>query len=91
MSLRDLEEMGILLPQDKWGQLDLHTSVNKVQLVGAALLAAVGAIMGYAGNGGPVTWVGVALLLVFFAWFTWLSMTAVDAQNEEVEDSLREE
>ena len=88
MPMKDLEEMGILLPKEKWGQLDLHTSVNKPQLVASGLLAVVGTIMGYAGNGGTITWVGVLLLFVFLGWFTCISLKAANVQNEEVEDFL---
>lgn len=91
MSMKDLEEMGILLPQEKWGKADLHTSVNKPQLVVSGLLAVVAVIMAYAGNGGTLTWVGVLLLFVCLGWFTRISLRAADVQNEETEAFLREE
>lgn len=89
MSIKDLKEMGILLSEDKWGKFDLHTSVNKPQLVASGLLAAVASVMAYLGNGTTVTWIGVILLFVFLAWFTRISLKAIDKQNEEIEDFLQ--
>ena len=89
MSLKDLDEMGILLPKEKWGKSDLHTSVNKPQLVASGVLALAGSVLAYAGNGGTVTWVGVIFLFVFLGWFIRISLKAVDDQNEEVDDFLQ--
>ncbi len=89
MSIKDLKEMGILLPEEKWGQFDLHTSVNKPQLVGAGILALIGSVLGYAGNGGTCTWIGVMLFFVSLGWFTVISVKAINKQNEEIEDFLR--
>ena len=70
MSMKDLEEMGILLPENKWGQSDLHTTVDKIQLVASGLLALGAVICGYTGNGGLLTWIGVGMFFIFVGWFT---------------------
>ena len=89
MSMKDLEEMGILLPENKWGQSDLHTTVDKIQLGASGLLALGAVILGYMGNGGLLTWVGVGMFFIFVAWFTRISLKAVEVQNDQVEDFLR--
>ena len=89
MSMKDLEEMGILLPENKWGQSDLHTTVDKIQLVASGLLALGAVILGYMGNGGLLTWVGVGMFFIFVGWFTQISLKAVEVQNDQVEDFLR--
>ncbi len=89
MSMKDLEEMGILLPENKWGQSDLHTTVDKIQLVASGLLALGAVILGYVGNGGLLTWVGVGMFFMFVGWFTRISLKAVEVQNDQVEDFLR--
>ena len=89
MSIKDLKDMGILLPEEKWGGLDLHTSVNKFHLVASGLIALAAVVMGYVGNGGTLTWVGVGMFFVFVAYFTWVSLKAIDVQNDETEAFLK--
>ncbi len=89
MSMKELEEMGILLPENKWGQSDLHTSVDKIQLVASGLLALGAVICSYVGNGGLLTWIGVGMFFIFVGWFTRISLKAVEVQNDQVEDFLR--
>ena len=90
MSIRDLKDMGILLPEGKWGKFNLHSSVDKSQLVGCGLLALAAVIMGYVGNGGTLTWVGVGMFFVFVVWFTWISLRGIEMQNEEMEAFLKD-
>jgi hypothetical protein len=80
MSLKDLQEAGVLLPKEEWGVHDLHTSVNKPLLV-AALAVGLGAVvMMYLGAGGTLTFVGTAVFVGFMVWITHISIKAVDVQ-----------
>ena len=89
MSIRDLKEMGILLPEEKWGQFDLTTSLNKPRLFTALVLGLVSAIAIYVGKGEALTWVGVGLYFVFVFWLTRIFLKGVAVQNEETEAFLR--
>ena len=91
MSIKDLKEMGILLPEDKWGQFNLETSLDKPRLFAAVVLGLVSAIAIYVGNGGTLTWVGVGLYFVFVFWLTRIFLKGVEVQNKETEAFLGSE
>lgn len=78
MSLRELNELGMLLPKDEWGAHDLHSTVSRVALIAALLLGMVSIALMYLGGGGTMTMVGIVLFLVFMVWITQISITAVD-------------
>jgi hypothetical protein len=80
MSLKDLEELGVLLPKDQWGAYALHSTVSRPALVSAGLLGAMAIVVMYAGNGGTFTFVGAGLFLAFMAWITHISIRAIDRQ-----------
>ena len=82
MSLRDLQRAGLVRPKEEWGQADLHSSISRVSLISAWVVAAVSAVLMYVGNGGHVTWIGVCGMLVFIGWFTYLSMHAIDVRAQ---------
>ena len=81
MSLDELERAGLLLPKEEWGKGDQHSKVNRASLTGSWVIAGVSAILMYAGNGHVLTWVGLAGMLVFIAWFTYLSIHAVNVRH----------
>ncbi len=95
MSLKDLQEAGVLLPKEEWGVHDLHTSVNKPMLVAAFLLGMASVVMMYLGDGTTITFIGGALFLGFMAWITHISIKAVNVQAaqfaEEHEHFLKEQ
>lgn len=80
MSLKDLQEAGVLLPPEEWGAHDLHTSVNKPQLVAALLLGLASVVMMYVGGGRTLTFIGGVVFIAFMAWITHISLKAVDVQ-----------
>ena len=83
MSIRELTEAGMLLPKDEWGRHDMHTTVNKVAMVGSLLLGLASVVTMYLGGGGMVTIVGAVGFIGFMAWITWISVKAVDAQADQ--------
>lgn len=86
--------MGVLLPPEEWGSHDLKTTVNRGALAATALLGAVGLVLMYLGNGGAITFLGIALFLGFMALITVISLRAVEAQAQrlrEEEDETRQE
>lgn len=84
MSLEELEEQDLFLPESAQGELDLSASVSKTQAAGVFLLGFVGALLMILGAGEWLTWVGAVLFLAFLFLFTWTSNRGIDRQNEEV-------
>lgn len=80
MSLKDLQQTGVLLPQEEWGVHDLHTSVNKPMLVAALTVGLASVVAMYVGQGGTLTFVGGAVFIGFMAWITHISVKAVNVQ-----------
>ncbi len=80
MSLKDLQDHGILLPQEEWGVHDLHTSVNKPLLILALLFGLSAVVMMYVGGGRPLTFVGMVMFIVFMGWITQISLKAINVQ-----------
>lgn len=80
MSLKDLQEHGILLPQEEWGVHDLHTSVNKPRLVASFLFGIIAVGLMYFGGGETLTFVGMVMFILFMGWITRISLKAVEVQ-----------
>lgn len=78
MSLDELARAGLLLPKEDWGKGDQHSKVNRAGLTATWVIAAVSAILMYLGNGHVLTWIGLGGMLVFIAWFTYLSIHAIN-------------
>lgn len=90
MSLDDLREHGVLLPEDEWGTRELATTVPLLRALVAFLAAVAGLALAYAGDGTTLTWIGVALFLVAFFALTWLCDRAVRAQRRRVRRGRRQ-
>ena len=83
MSKEDLENMGVLLPEEEWGKHSLTTTVNKPLLITIGIMTVISAVLMYSGNGNFLTWLGVALFLTMLVGFTALSIRAVEMQRRE--------
>lgn len=91
MTLEDLREHGVLLPEEEWGAHRLETTVPEWPLA-AALAAAVALwVLAYLGRGGWLTWVAVTAFLVVLYAVTWMCDRAVLAQRERFRRERREE
>lgn len=77
-SEKELREQGILLPQAERDTEALHTSVNRLAVVLAGVLAVVSVALIYWGAGGTWTWIGVVAFFVAMFWFTWQSMRGTE-------------
>ena len=82
MSLRELNDSGMLLPKDEWGSHALGSTVSSFGLLAALFLGLVSIAMMYLGAGGTVTMVGIVLFLIFMVWITQISVGAVDRLGE---------
>jgi hypothetical protein len=83
MSKEDLENMGVLLPEEQWGKHTLATTVNKPLLIAIGVMTMISVVLMYWGNGNFLTWLGVALFLTMLSGFTLLSIKAVEKQRRE--------
>lgn len=81
MSLDELARAGLLLPKEDWGKGDKHSKVNRAGLTASWIVAGVSAILMYLGNGHVLTWIGLGGMLVFIAWFTYLSIHAINLRH----------
>lgn len=89
MSLDDLREHGVLLPEEEWGTHSLATTVPALPALVTFLAAAAGLVLILLGDGRPLTWAGVALFLAAFFTLTWLCDRAVRAQRRRVRKARR--
>ncbi|MFW6437861.1 MAG: hypothetical protein ACOCZ7_02500 [Armatimonadota bacterium] len=90
MSLKDLQDHGILLPQEEWGVHDLHTSVNKPLLIVSLLFGLAAVVMMYLGGGQAFTFVGMVMFIVFMGWITQISLKAIDVQAAQFAEERQE-
>lgn len=64
MSLLDLKEHGVLLPEEEWGKHSLDTTVPQGLLLLSFGVAIVALVLVYLGGGELLTWVGIVTFLV---------------------------
>ncbi len=77
MTLEDLEEAGLILPEDQWGTHALKTRVNRPLLLTLGAVTLVSLLVMYFDDGGMWTWISLAAYIAMLAAFTWLSWRAV--------------
>ena len=82
MTIEDLREQGVLLPEEEWGTHPLETTVREIPLLAAFVLAVAAQVAAYAGNGSLLTWGGVAVFLGCLAAITWMCDRAILRQRE---------
>lgn len=88
MSLEDLQEAGVLLPEEEWGERTLESTASRPGYVVMGIVAvACGALM-FTGDGGTTTWLAAVVFLLDLLAFTWLSWRAVDRQKRRRSASL---
>lgn len=84
MTIEDLREQGVLLPEEEWGSHRLETTVPQVPLAVAFLVAAAALVAAYLGDGGAATWIGVGVFLASLYAITWMVDRAVFRQRRRV-------
>ncbi|MGD2116588.1 MAG: hypothetical protein PVG07_16155 [Acidobacteriota bacterium] len=84
MSLEDLRDQDVLLPEDRWGEHSLETTVPRWWLLAALLVALGGLVATYLGDGGGWTWFGVATFLAALYAATILCDRAIERQRERM-------
>lgn len=84
MSLEDLEDQGVLLPEAEWGTLPRGYAGRRWRLV-AIFAAGIGALgVALLGDGGWLTWAGIAAFLAAFFGLVVEATHAVKAQRRRV-------
>ena len=89
MTLEDLRDHGVLLPEEEWGEHELETTVPEWPLLGAFLAAAGLWVLAYLGGGGALTAFAVAGFLVLLFAITWICDRAVSRQRERSREERR--
>jgi hypothetical protein len=84
MSIEDLREQGILLPEEEWGHHRLKTTVSQAPLGIGYVVALLSLVAMYLGAGSALTWVGTGTFLVALYSLTWMCDRAVLRQRARV-------
>lgn len=78
MALRDLDDMGLLLPREHWGHRPTASLRTTVLTVMASLVGVCSAGLIWFGGGAALTFLGLALFLVDLALFLVATFLAVE-------------
>lgn len=89
MTIEDLREQDVLLPEEEWGSHRLETTVPEWPLAGAFLVAAASLVAAYVGDGGMPTWIGIGVFLAMIYVITGLVDRAVTRQRERFQRERR--
>ena len=84
MTLEDLREQGILLPEGEWGVHRLETTARRIPLVLALTVAVASWVLALWGGGGLATWLGMGVFIVTFFLITWMLDRAILRQRRRV-------
>lgn len=84
MSLQDLKDHGVLLPEEEWGTHSLETTVPQVPLLAAFAMAVAALVAVFRGDGRTWTWIGVGGFLVALYTITLICDRAVAKQRRRV-------
>ena len=89
MTMEDLRDHGVLLPEDEWGAHRLETTVPEWPLAAMLLAAAVLWVVAFLGDGGTATWIAVGGFLVLVFAVTWICDRAIRSQRERFREERR--
>lgn len=84
MTIEDLREQGVLLPEEEWGAHRLETTTSEGVLLAAFAVALAALVLAYVGAGGILTWVGTGVFLVDLYAITWMCDRAILRQRRRV-------
>lgn len=82
MSIEDLNEQHILLPEKEWGQHRLKTTTAQIPLLLLFLCSVAGCALAYRGNGELWTWSGIILFFISFFGIVILCDRAIIKQRQ---------
>lgn len=90
MTMEDLHEQGVLLPEEEWGRHRLETTTRRVPLLLAFVLSGAALAVAFLGDGGVLTWIGMGAFLVGLFAIVWMCDRAVVRQRRRVRSERRE-
>mgnify|MGYP000017640185 FL=1 len=77
MSIRDLRKMGLLKPESEWTDRLPRSNVSVVGTIAWTTTALVGCVLMVQGNGGTMTWIGLACFVAALCGFVRLNIQSV--------------
>lgn len=81
MSMEDLREHGVLLPEEDWGRYPTDTTVPQGWMATLGVVAVAAIVVMYLGAGGPWTWIALVAFLLANLLVTWICDRAVERQR----------
>lgn len=90
MSIEDLKEQNILLPEKEWGIHKLKTTVQQIPALFLFVSCLVALSMTYFGGGNEWTWIGIILFFVSFFGIILLCDRAIVKQKERKQKEIKE-
>lgn len=88
MSEEDLKRMGVLLPEEKRGKLELVSTLSKPFLIFLFITVILSSVMMYIGDGSWVTWIGALVFIVLLILFTVHALRSIDRHKNFLERTL---
>lgn len=89
MGLRDLRRYGLLLPRILWGRLRLHASWRSELLSALSLaLGVASCVLMYLGSGHVLTWIGLAVFLVFLGAMLATGLYSIERRSAAVDEAF---
>ena len=88
MSEEDLKRMGVLLPDEKQGKLELVSTLNKSFLIFLFITVILSSVIMFIGDGGWMTWAGALVFIVLLILFTVHALRSIDKQKNSLERDL---
>lgn len=81
-SEKGLEKEGMLAPKGEQSTIDLHTRVNRTELIICGVIATISSAMMYVGDGNYLTWLGMGGFLISLFGFTAVSVRGANIKQE---------
>ncbi len=85
MALRDLHDLGLLLPREHWGGVPRASLRTGLLTAGASAMGLASALLIWFGAGGTWTFVGVGLFFLTLLAFLLVTFRAVEERMARLE------
>ena len=86
MSLEELEDAGVLLPEENWGKMKTVSNMNPILVVIIGIMAIGSIFMMLIGDGMLMTFIGIGLFLLDLVLFTAYGIWAINNQNKILDE-----
>ncbi|MCH2449964.1 MAG: hypothetical protein MK198_07435 [Gracilimonas sp.] len=90
MSIEDLKDQGILLPEKEWGEHNLTTTVSKIPIFLLFIFSVLGCLLTFLGEGKFWTWIGIILFFCSFFGVIILCDRAIVNQRKRTKREKQE-